>query len=41
MVFDVEGREGGGLLKPADLNSAGFGVLPEPYVVLHSMNSSE
>ena len=37
MVFD-EG--GGGLMKPVS-EGTNFGVLPEPSVVLHAMNSSE
>lgn len=36
MVFD----EGGGGLKPVS-EGTNFGVLPEPSVVLHAMNSSE
>ena len=40
MVFDGEKRKDGGVLKPAEKGME-FGVLPEPSVILHAMNSSE
>ena len=40
MVFDAEGKKGGGIMKPA-VKDTEFGVLQEPCVVLHAINSSE
>ena len=40
MVFDEERAKGGGMLKAAE-KGVEFGVLPEPSVILHAMNSSE
>lgn len=41
MVFDKEEKGGGGIMKPAAAKNTEFGALPEPYVILHAMNSSE
>ena len=40
MVFDEDKGKGGGMLRPAE-KGVEFGVLPEPSVMLHAMNSSE
>ena len=40
MVFNEGEKIGGGMMKPAAKGTK-FGVLPEPGVVLHAMNSSE
>lgn len=40
MVFEEGEKKGGGMMKPATKDSE-FGLLPEPSVVLHAMNSSE
>lgn len=42
MVFsEGSGHGGGGLMKPAPTGGSEFGLLTEPSVVLHAMNSSE
>ena len=44
MVFSegkVDGGGDGGLMKPATTRGSEFGLLSEPSVVLHAMNSSE